>query len=594
MSAFVLPSSHGSEKPRKPLEEVIRRSDDLIAINDDQRAQRSLTKAIMNGGRDAVRVLVGDEDDSPYVPAANLMLSGLERQAQRLGVMPSTKVDPPESKDSKRERDHAERREQAIETYDDYSALEMQQPQAARWMMGYGFVPYVVSDARAPGNGEPFPHISIRDPYGCSPAPWGIEQQPQDLVFQYIVDEHRLKEMYPGVTLRPRTYHKGGVLLHNGATTAESGWANPSNTGIEVREYMDVSGRYLFIPEAKQLLEFIPTPRNVPRPFHVVKRFAFDKLTGQFDHVIGLMSMMARLNILSFISTHDAVFRETNVYGDLLDGEYQRGRFAVNHFTQGTRVERPNDASSFEAFQQIDRIERHLRLTGLYPVTDDAQSPNSFVTGQGLRELTTSSETHDREYWLAMGNGLRALDEIRLRWDEARWPQRKRPTIAGTTYTPAVHIKGRYRTRRVYGVMAGLDSNAKTIGLLNLGAAGYLDEVSVIENLDGVDNVQKVLDRLRAQRAEETLRQAMMATLQGQPMDPKVLQVLVAQLPSGDLREMYENIFFAEAEAPLEQAPAVPEQPPALAQPGDSTSQMLARLTASGSGASGVQTVSEA
>lgn len=595
---------HGapSMSPISP-DDLWMRGTELIQMNDSLRWTRATVRAILNGGPEAVRVLLGDDEDTTsYLPVANLMLSGLERQAQRIGILPAVRVDPPmRRRENESDRRGAEKRERIIETYDRWSNLQIQQPQAARWLLGYGFVPYVVSDSIDSKSGQPFPNVEIRDPYNVSTAPWSMGQQPEDMLIQHIIPERRLKQMYPGRGFRRRAAISGGaVLLDRGSYTGEgnafsgSNWANPQNDGIEVWEYFSVAGRTMFVPETRDILTFVPTPENVSRPFHIAKRFSFDRLVGQFDHMIGLMGMMARLNILAFISVMDDVFAETNVIGDMLGPEYVRGRFGVNTFTQGTRIEKGTGTSSFEAFQQIDRVERQARLVGAYPVTDDAQSPNSFVTGQGLRELTSSSESHDREYWGVIEHTLEELDEIRFRWAESRWGERQVENIYGEKFTPNTHIKGKYGSTRKVGLMAGLDSNAKTIGLTNLGAAGYLDRLTVMENLDGVDDPQKVLDRLREQEAEEILRQAMLAMMQGQPANPEVLQALIADLPAGDMRERYTNIFFPEAEAPLEQGPVSPQEPEPLSLPGETTTTMLARLTGRGTGGSGIQTVSQA
>ena len=43
-------------------------------------------------------------------------------------------------------------------------------------------------------------------------------------------------------------------------------------------------------------------------------------MQGQFDQTIGLMSSMAKINIMSVIAMEDAVFTETNVVGEIESG----------------------------------------------------------------------------------------------------------------------------------------------------------------------------------------------------------------------------------------------------------------------------------
>ncbi len=70
-------------------------------------------------------------------------------------------------------------------------------------------------------------------------------------------------------------------------------------------------------------------------------------------------------------------------------------------------------------FTQIDRIERQLRVGSSYPVSDDAISPNSFVTGRGLQELLSSVDLNVKEYQLSLKTAMEELDYKRLEMDEA-------------------------------------------------------------------------------------------------------------------------------------------------------------------------------
>lgn len=289
------------------------------------------------------------------------------------------------------------------------------------------------------------------------------------------------------------------------------------------------------------------------------------------------------------------VTHNTNIYGDLTSGDYERGRFAVNHFSTGTRVERPTDRNTFQAFNQIDRLEQQLRETANYPVSDDGQAATAWVTGQGQRELGASGDNLVREYQTVIADFLQEVDFMRLKFDEQWWPDEERTSVNGSQWVPSKHINGRYVTRRVYGAMAGLDSSSKTIGLLNLNQAGMLDKVSAMENLDGIDNVQLVLDRQRQDEVRELVKnQLIPAMLQGQPIDERAVRLLVAQLPQGDERKLYEDILFPEETDIAAPPPVEPEMPAALAQPGDDVTTVLARLNGNGSTGSGVQTVFQA
>jgi len=56
-------------------------------------------------------------------------------------------------------------------------------------------------------------------------------------------------------------------------------------------------------------------------------------------------------------------------------------------------------------------------MVGGYPVTDDSQSPNSFVTGAGLSELNSTMSLMISEYRDIIKTGITAMDEKRLEMD---------------------------------------------------------------------------------------------------------------------------------------------------------------------------------
>ena len=127
--------------------------------------------------------------------------------------------------------------------------------------------------------------------------------------------------------------------------------------------------------------------------------------------------MMAKINIMSAIAMEDSVFTETNISGEIESGQYRKGRFAINYLSPGTQVSKPQNNMPYQLFQQVDRLERQLRMVGGYPVTDDSQSPNSFVTGAGLSELNSTMSLMINEYRELIKVGLTEMDAKRLEMD---------------------------------------------------------------------------------------------------------------------------------------------------------------------------------
>lgn len=565
----------------KTADELYSRVYELRQLNSELAQDKHNIRAILNGGADGIKALLGkDMRDMDYkqLPAPNLLMSALERFAQKIGRAPDLKVDIFNDKDSERATKRAEKLERIVTAYDDIQKLDKQLPQAGRWLPGYGFAVWVLKE-KVDANGIPYPVAELRDPYLCYPGHFGIDQEPKELAILQRVPHATLARQYPK--------HANVILDEVDAeyntmaylSSYDKTWANADGTGKVVAEYYDEEGTYVFLPENKIILDFIPNPLKSGPRFVIAKRYSFDQMQGQFHHVIGLMANMAKINILSVIAMEDAVFTETNIIGEIESGQYRKGRFAVNYLTPGSQVSKPVNNLPYQLFQQIDRLERHLRLGSAYPVADDGQSPNAFVTGRGLEELGQSSSLHVREYQTVMKDALEEIDSKRLEWDEVMYGGMRKP-IAGfrngtafkETYVPNSDIAEVYKTRRVYGVMAGFDEPQKIITGLQLKQQGVIDMQTLQENLDGLDNISQIQNRVNAEKAETVLFEALMAqAAQGN---------IKASLAAKEIRKNPQNMtqildeFYTEEEVQAQevaaqaQAPAEPDIASVLAQLG--------------------------
>ena len=516
-------------------DELLIKTDDLKGMHEHSGhyEYRDRVRSIMNGGSNGIAALLGN-DAKNYdtdLPIPNLINSGLEHLAQKLGRMPDIKVD--QYAESERAKGKAEKLERIVSSLDGNSKMDMQMPQAARWLPGYGFCVWIIRQKMSP-DGIMYPHAELRDPYDCYPGYYGPDQDPKELALIRLVPTAVIKQMYPQAQVMvdessqfPSGYSK--FKYHDGF---QRSWDNQLADGVELVEYYNEEGTYVFLPDTKQILDYTPNPLKSGPRFVISKRFSFDRLTGQYDHVLGLMAAMAKINVLSIIAMEDSVFTETNIIGELESGNYKRGRLSVNYLSPGSQVSKPPNNIPYQLFTQIDRIERQLRVGSSYPVSDDAISPNSFVTGRGLQELLSSVDLNVKEYQLALKTAMEELDYKRLEMDEALNGQTKKPMagyLKGTAYaeqyTPAADIKGMYKTRRIYGVMAGFDEPTKIVSGLQLLQAGIIDKETLQENMDGLDNVQKINDRILKDEAERTLFETL--KIQASQGDEKATMALV-------------------------------------------------------------------
>lgn len=570
---------------------VALRVEELRHMNSDQLGNRALIRDILDGGVSGIRAIIGEDfrGKDPRVPAANLMLSGLTKLAQKIGKAPDTKVDPPSNTDSDTARKAAEKRVRLVAHYDHAAKVALATHQMARWTPGYGFTPFVIESAKDL-NGDPYPHAAIRDSFNAFPSQWTASQQPRDIAFLHKMGPRELIERFPEHAESIRAVAKGqglsGQIVSGTAAshTNHMGWESQQGSGVEVYEYINEDGTWWVLPEQKLLLSFSANPISRP-PFYVFKRFAFNKLIGQYDHVLGLMAAIARLNVLSIIAAEDAVFAETNISGELVGGnQYQKGRNAFNFFTPGTQVDKMQSRVPFELFQQIDRLERQLRVTTGYSVQDDGQSPNSFVTGRGLEELQSGVGAEIQEYFAVFEDGFQELDSRRLEWDEKLHGKRKKQMSGvskgagfSESYTPASTINGNYQTRRAYGAMAELDEPTKVVTLLNFLQNQVIDEDTVRENVAGLEDHTKIAERIRQNRLENITMQFL--TARAEQGDVASMEAVVGMLRDGDIKTIMEDVFIPE-EQEQQLAAQQPEQ--VAAGPPPDVTTALARMTQAG------------
>ena len=584
-------------------DEIYNRIDYLRSINNDALVDRSRIRDIMNGGEAAVRALLGKSVDVEYheLPAPNLFLTALERFAQKLGRTPDLKVDILNEKDSERARKKSEKIERIVTSYDRFQKLNMQLPQVGRWLPGYGFIVWVINHKKDK-DGNPYPYAQLRDPFTCFPGIFGNDQQPQEMAIISRVPHEMLAKQYPNAKkyiFEQADDDGDGIdtysVLLNAANT-QGGWANSTGSGKVVVEYMDSEGTYVFLPENKKTIDFMPNPLKSGPCFVVAKRYSFDQMQSQFQHITGLMANMAKINILGTIAMEDAVFTETNITGEIESGKYRKGRFAVNYLAPGSSVSKPVNNLPYQLFQQVDRLERHLRLGASYPVSDDGQSPNSFVTGRGLEELGQSASLHVREYQGILAEALQEVDAKRLEYDEVMFSGARKP-IAGMhkgtaykeTYTPNADISEMYTTRRVYGVMAGFDEPQKIITGLQLKQQGIIDTQTLQENMDGLEDITKIQQRVNKERAETVLFESLMAqAAQGNPK-ATMAAIEIRKNPQ-NMSDILDKFYTAQGEEPTEEEEALLAGPPQAGPQGGpppGLAQVLAQAQAQGGPTSG-------
>jgi hypothetical protein len=540
----------------KQIEAVFERVQQLRNLHQTREREKEVLRALMAGTDEGLRTLLGDLSGATGydVPSANLVMSGLHALARKLGRIPDLRTDPRASSDSESQYKKAEKRARIVTGKDRNDHLRRVLNKTALHLPGYGFSAWVVRE-KVTEDGQKYGGLDRLDSYSTYPGQSFADEPPSDLATVYSMQVRDLVAKYPQhrtALLGDRTTG-GAILLEPSDWTSGNTYMGGSPTpkaGIEIVEYYDKDGCWVVVPSKRLVLEFYANPLSSPQ-FIVMQRYTLDQLVGHYDHVIGLQAQIARFNMLAAIAMEDAVFSETVVAGELLSGQWRRGRFAVNYVTPNTQVTRPTSNIPYQMFQEQDRMERQLRTTASYSVTDDAVSPAAQATGQGIDRLNQGIDMEVRQYLGILQEGLEAADRKRLEWDEKCYPNAE-ITVSGVwgghdfeeTYTPAKDIKGAYRTRRTYGAMAGLDDQNKISALLLLNQGELFPKRAAIEELDtGGRNVSELLDQIEDEKVSRTLMELMVS---GQPVDPRVAMTLIEMLPESEKKETFKRFWTPE------------------------------------------------
>lgn len=563
--------------------QVCRRVDQLRQAWAWRNHEKDIIRAVCSSPEEGLRAIVGDlGDTNPYaVPAANMVLSGLNRYGQKLGRIPDLRVDAPDDKE--RSRKSAEHRARMITMWDEETDLEGVLNQSGMWLPTYTMTGWVVKEGHTE-DGEPYPAIVNLDPYGMYPAPSIGRNQPRDLAYCYTMPASDLAKKYPQHRIRLLGQRQSGGAILLDPTTAypssntwfgSSTQGNPTSAGLEVAEYYNEDGCWVVIPSKNLLLEYYENPLPSPQ-FWVNQTYSVSKPVGKYDHAIGLQTVMAQMSALMVMAFQDAVHTETNISGDVLSGQYRKGRFALNILAPGTRVEKPVTNIPYQWFQATRDLENQFRVAAGYSPVDDAISPAAQATGQGIDRLTAGLDLEVKRDLSLFRRGQTMIDRKRLQWAEICYGDRTLQ-LAGVrggesfagSYNPKKDINGQYRTRRTYGMMAGLDDHNKISALSVLMGSDLLDQQSAMEELDlGDRSVTKVQERIRQAKAEKFLMEAMVS---GAPVDPRVALTLIELLPESEMKERFRK-FWTPAEpqmSPEEEAflgaQQAPQGPPDLA-----------------------------
>ena len=509
---------------------------------------------------------------------ANLLAQGLDQTAMRIA---STRPDiycPPTDNRRKRSRENAEILRKAIFGWWEHSRMDLQMAKRARQLIGYATT---ITQLRFnPKTGCPEWHL--RDPLTAYPATLlGVDDmRPRDVIFAYERPLGYLRSMYPET-----------ARMFQGDSGAGE------DQGIEMIEYVDgeeqvliamrgpvKSGLFGTAPNSDENivveLERAPNPLG-ECPVVCAERISLDDSQGQFDGILGMYQMQARLMALEVIAVQKGVFPDTWLVGRA--GETPQIVNPADGLTGEVGVIRGGELRDMQmqpgymTNPAIDRLERAQRLTAGIPPEFGGESTTNIRTGRrGDAVLSAVVDFPVQEAQRIMARSLQEENEIAINMSK---------TYAGNKgksfYVTTKNAKGRVdyvpntnfdsTDNVVVYSQAGADINNLVIGGGQRVGMGTMSKRSFMAIDPLVEDPEFEHDAVVA----EQLEQALLASIQQQASEgviPPADLARIMELVSTNQLELVEAVEKVQKEAQERQAEqvdaAAPEAQPGLAAPG--------------------------
>ena len=559
----------------KTVEEIISIYTTRSRTNDHAKARMRNLRDYYNGD---VVVPLPELDTDEQSAVANLLAQGLDQTAMRIASTSPDIYCPPVDSTTKRARDNAAKRRKALFGWWENSRMDLQLGKRARHLIGYSTT---VTQLRF-NSKTGCPEWHLRDPLTAYPAKMlGVDDmRPRDVIFAYERSIGWLRERYP---------------------EAAQKFGNDNNVNedhpIEMIEYVDGDEQVLIgtrspietvsfgtattsSPFMALELERIPNPLG-QTPVVFAQRISLDDAQGQFDGILGMYQMQARLMALEVIAVQKGVFPDTWLVGRA--GETPQIVNPADGLTGEVGVVRGGDLRDMQmqpgymTNPAIDRLERAQRLTAGIPQEFGGESTSNIRTGRrGDAVLSATVDFTVQEAQRIMARSLQ--EENRLAVEIAKKYAGRR---ARSFYVNSKNIKGQVdyvpnenfdSTENVVSYsQAGADINNLVIGGGQRVGMGTMSKKSFMSIDPLVDDPEFEHDTVIAEQLEDALLSAVQNQAAEGILPPGDL-ARIMDLVAHDKKELAEAVEQVQREAQerqAEQVPAMsPEAQPGLALPG--------------------------
>ena len=569
--------------------------EEIVAIYGARAQATDLLKSKMRTLRDYyngdVIVPLPEINADEQSAVANLLAQGLDQTAMRIA---STRPDiycPPSDPSRKRSRDNSQITRKALFGWWEHSRMDLQLAKRARQLIGYSTT---VTQLRFNAD-TGCPEWHLRDPLTAYPATLlGVDDMlPRDCIFAYERPLGWLHNNYPEVGQVFQADSDAGpdtgieLIEYVGPEeTVLIAMRGPVNTGLFATSVYD-SGENVVVE-----LERVENRLGVT-PVVCAQRISLDASQGQFDGILGMYQMQARLMALEVIAVQKGVFPDTWLVGRA--GETPQIVNPADGLTGEVGVIRGGELRDmalqpgYMTTPAIDRLERAQRLTAGIPPEFGGESSTNIRTGRrGDSVLSAAVDFPVQEAQRIMARSLQEENKLAIDMSKAYAGSRSKSFYVTTKnakgpvdYTPNSNFDS---TDNVVSYsQAGADINNLVIGGGQRVGMGTMSKMSFMAIDPLVEDPEFEHDSVIA----EQLEAALLSSLQQQAAEgaiPPADLARIMDLVANNELELAEAVERVQREAQERQAKEVEamsaEAMPGLAQPGMGAESLAAGANA--------------
>ena len=550
----------------KTVDQILSLYKQRVALYGPMHSKMRIVQSIYNG---TAQVPLPDMERTEMPSVPNLLAQGVDQMAGRIAsVVPNVIF--AEKGSNRNEKRRTSMASRVVTGWWQEDRLMMKMKQRARHLIAYGMSPVVIrwnyKDNR--------PTWHVRHPLETFPAPDMTpgSVQPSDVIFAYRRSVGWLNNMGYGSKVAAVT---GNFDIRPDASLLLLEYVDNNCTQLILTGYADGNGsmgEWSALGSGTMrgtVLEYIEF-NDMEMPVTVPTRLSLDGASGQFDNMIGMYYMQARLMALETIAVEKGIFPDTYLesrpgeVGRFIDGPHD-GRTGLVNIIAGGAIREIQTQPGYLTNPTIDRLERNQRVTAGIPAEFGGESSSNIRTGRrGDAVLSAVIDFPVAEAQETFAYSLEEENEIAIDLSKVYAGSTSTTIYVGTgnatravTYIPNVVFPEKEHV--VSYPATGTDVNSLIIGLGQRIGLGIMSKETAASLDPFIDNPEVEHDRIIAEGLEQALVASIQQQAAGGQIPPMVLAKIM-QIVKNDRMEIAEALQRVTEDAAKEQQKAQEEQ----------------------------------